>query len=230
MLIIIDSRMPQEAKASLKEVGEVFELQSKDVVYKSIQGHPDVFLLQMDELVIMAPNAPVELKEAFQKHRIPFLRGKNKLGLEFPKTVFYNAVSTNKYLIHKEGLTDSCVLHENDKKQFVSVNQAYTRCNLLNLNNECFITSDKGIEKSLSDKGIDIHYFSDEDVLLEGQEHGFIGGAMGVFNHTVYILGHLSFYKEGERLRDLITSKNMKISELYKGPLIDGGGVFFLES
>jgi len=230
MLIIIDSRMPQEAKTSLKEVGEVFELQSKDIVYESIQGHPDIFLLQMDELVIMAPNAPLDLKQIFQKHRIPFLKGKNKLGLKFPETVFYNAVSTSKYLIHNENYTDSCILHENDKKKFIKVKQAYTRCNLLHLNDGSFITSDRGIEKNLREKGLEVHYFSDDDVLLEGQDHGFIGGTMGVLHQSVYILGHLSFYKEGERLRDLISSKNMQIIELYKGPLIDGGGLFFLDS
>ncbi len=230
MLIIIDSRIPQKAINSLKEIGEVFELLSKNIVYESIQGHPDIFLLQAGEILIMAPNAPVELKNILKKHRIPFLIGKSKLDREFPQTVFYNAVCTKDYLIHKKGYTDSCILQQTMNKQFIHVSQAYTRCNLLSLTDESFITSDKGIEKSLKEKGLEVHYFLSDDVLLEAQDHGFIGGTMGVFDDTVYILGHFSFYNEGKRLRDLITSKNMKIVELYKGPLIDGGGIFFLEA
>lgn len=230
MLIIIDSRLPEEAIDSLSSIGEVFKLQSDNIVYNSIQGHPDIFLLQMEELVIMAPNAPFELKEVFKKHRITFLKGKDKLGAKFPKTAFYNAVATKKYLIHKKGLTDSCILHENHKKQFIDVSQAYTRCNLLHLKNNTFITSDHGIEKSLKQNGINVHYFESDDVKLEGQDHGFIAGAMGVFQDSVFIIGSLSQYKEGEKLKMLIESNNMKIVELYNGPLIDGGGIFFLES
>jgi hypothetical protein len=230
MLIIIDSRLPQEAKDSLKEFGDVFELQSKDIVYHSIQGHPDIFLLQMENLVMIAPNAPLDLKETLKKHRIPFLIGKAKLGDKFPETAHYNAVSTPDYLIHREGFTDSCILCQNEKKQFVHVNQAYTRCNLLSLSDGSFITSDKGIEKALSEKNIEVHYFSSEDVLLDGQEYGFIGGTMGVYHNKIFIIGSLAYYHEGDRLRNILSSKNMEIIELYNGPLIDGGGVFFLES
>jgi len=230
MLIIIDARIPQEAKDFLGNIGEVFQLHSKNIVYDSIKGHPDIFLLQMEELVIMAPNAPIKLKEIFKKHRIPFLWGKTKLGKEHPETVHYNAVCTKDFLIHKEGLTDSCILHETEKKKFIPVSQAYTRCNLLSLSDGSFITSDRGIDKRLTNEGLEVYYFNSDDVVLEGQEHGFLPGAMGVFNKSVYILGHLGFYSEGERLRQLMASKNMDIIELYKGPIIDGGGIFFHES
>lgn len=230
MLIIIDSRLPEKAISSLRSIGDVFKLKSDNIVYDSIQGHPDIFLLQMEELVIMAPNAPIELKEIFKKHRITFLKGKDKLGAKFPKTAFYNAVATKDYLIHKKGLSDSCILHENNKKEFIDVSQAYTRCNLLHLKDNTFITSDRGIEKSLKQKGLDVHYFESDDVLIEGQEHGFIGGALGVYENSVYIIGSLSHYSEGEKLKNLIESNNMGIVELYDGPLIDGGGIFFLES
>lgn len=230
MLIIIDARIPEEAITALKEVGNTFLLKSKDIVYDSIQGHPDIFILQMEGLIIVAPNSPKELIEILKEYRIPFLRGKEKLGDEFPETVFYNAVCTNDYLIHKEGLTDSCVLHETTKRKFVNVNQAYTRCNLLSLTDGSFITSDKSIEESLKKEGLEVHYFNSDDVALSGQKNGFIGGACGIYEDTLYLIGNLKFYSEGERLRKLITSKGMQIKELYSGPLVDGGGIFFLNS
>ncbi|NOR87779.1 MAG: hypothetical protein GQ527_09235 [Bacteroidales bacterium] len=228
MLIIIDARIPEEAINSLKKTGNVFLLKSNDIVYDSIQGHPDIFMLQLDDFVIVAPNSPKELIEKLKEYRIPFLRGKSKLGKKFPETVYYNAVSTPKYLVHKEGLTDSCVVHETIKKKFINVSQAYTRCNLLSLPDGSFITSDKGIESSLSNKGIEVHYFSSEDVLLSGQDHGFIPGACGIFDNDIYLIGSLDHYSEGERFRQLIVSKGMNIVELYQGPLIDGGGLYFL--
>ncbi|MCK5775801.1 MAG: hypothetical protein KAH25_06490 [Bacteroidales bacterium] len=230
MLIIIDARIPEEVKSVLSEIGLVYEIKSEGIVYDSIKGHPDIFLFQMDELVILAPNAPLSLKEILKKERITFLRGKSKLSNKFPDTVFYNAVYTEHYLIHKKGLTDSCIIHEADKKEFIDVNQAYTRCNLLPLPDGSFITSDKSIEKALAEKGIEVHYFTSGDVLLEDQDHGFLGGCLGVLDHTIYMIGNLNFYKEGARLRQLFLSKNIKLVELYNGPLVDGGGLFFLRS
>jgi hypothetical protein len=230
MLIIIDTRIPKEAKDTLRKTGNVFELDSQDIVYESIKGHPDIFLFQMSDLVIMAPNAPSDLKEILKKERIPFLVGKSKLSKTFPDTVFYNAVSTGNYLIHKKDYADSCILHQNAKKTFIDVSQAYTRCNLLSLPDGSFITSDKGIESSLQKNGIEVHYFSSDGILLEAQEHGFIGGCMGIYKHTVYLLGHLDFYTEGKRLGELLQSKGLSIVELYRGPLIDGGSIFFLNS
>ena len=196
MLIIIDARLPEEAILSLKKIGDVFLLYSDNIVYESIKGHPDIFLTQIDDLVVMAPNAPIALKEALKKHRIPFLKGKTKLGKSFPNTVYYNAVCTTDFIIHKEGLTDGCILHETTKKKHISVSQAYTRCNLMTLPDSSFITSDKGIEKSLKAQSLEVYFFNSEDVQLSGQDHGFIGGAMGVSENKLYLIGNLKFYHQ----------------------------------
>ena len=230
MLIIIDARIPNEAKETLAEIGTVFELSSKDIVYESIKGHPDIFLFQMTDLVIIAPNAPSDLKDILKKERIPFLVGKSKIAKAYPNTVFYNAVNTRDYIIHKKGFTDSCILHQNRKKPFIDVSQAYTRCNLLSLPDGSFITSDKGIESSLLKNNLEVHCFSPEGILLEAQKHGFIGGCMGIYKSTVYLLGHLGFYHDGERLDKLLQSKGLTIVELYNGPLFDAGSIFFLNS
>jgi len=228
MLIIIDARLVEEAIIALKEIGDVFLLKSDNIVYESIKGHPDIFLTQIDDLVVMAPNAPTALKEILKKHRIPFLRGKAKLGKKFPETAYYNAVCTADFVIHKEGLTDTCILHETAKKKTINVSQAYTRCNLLPLPDGSFITSDKGIEKNLMAQGLQAYYFDSEDVLLAGQDHGFFGGAMGIYQGKLYIIGSLRYYNQAEALKDLCLSKALEIVELYDGPLIDGGGIFFL--
>ena len=228
MLIIIDSRIPEEAIKSLQKLASVFLMPKNDIVYESIQCHPDIFIMQMGHFVIMAPNAPQELKKTLKANNIPFLRGKTNLGKRYPETALYNALFTKNYIIHKKEITDSCIVHQGQKKIFLNVNQAYTRCNLLELPDGSFITSDKGIEKTLKEAQLEVYYFNSEDVELIGQEHGFLGGALGVYQNTIYIIGALSHYTEGQRFKELIQSKKMDIIELYKGPLIDGGGIFFL--
>lgn len=229
MLIIIDARAPDSAIKYLKNYGEVFLLESSGIVYDSISGHPDIFLHQMGNLVIIAPNTPKDLIDQLKKHRIPFLRGKEKLGPKYPETAIYNAVSNSSYLIHQTQLTSNCILRQADDRKLISVSQAYTRCNLLSLDDDSFITSDKGIFKSLQLDQIEVYYFNPFDIVLNGQEYGFLGGAMGILENEVFILGNLQHYRDGKKLSDLLHSKNYKIHELYNGPLIDGGGLFFLE-
>ena len=230
MLIIIDSRMPETAIEKLQNFGTVFQLESFGTVYPSISGHPDIFMFQMEGLVIIAPNAPKSLIDTLKQHRITFLKGKEKLGNKFPETTYYNVVSTPKYLIHKQDHSTSCILRHSANKKFFSVSQAYTRCNLLPLPDGSFMTSDKGIEKGLIAEGLEVHYFAPDDVILKGQDHGFLPGACGVFENKVFFIGSLSQYADGARLRELLESKGLSIEELYQGPMIDGGGIFFLNS
>lgn len=228
MLIIIDERLPKEVSQTLREIGEVFCIPKNNIVYDSIQGHPDIFILQMGPLAILAPNAPIELKEIFKKHRIPFLRGKEKLGNKYPETALYNALFTTRYLIHNKNITDSCITNQAHKTPFLHVKQGYTRCNLIELPDGSFITSDKGIENTLLQAKLQVHYFSSADVALDNQSNGFLPGAMGIYNNTLYIIGSLKYYSQEEKLKELLKAKNIKLVELYNGPLIDGGGILFL--
>lgn len=229
MLIIIDGRLPASVSENLQKFGAIFQLESSGIVYDSISGHPDIFLFQKDHLVIVAPNAPKALIEELKKYRIPFLRGREKLGMQFPETAYYNAVSSPKYLIHRHQYSSICMLRQTTDKQFLAVPQAYTRCNLLYLPDGSFITSDRGIEKSLMQNSLEVTYFDSSDILLNGQDHGFLGGAMGVYKNDVFMIGSLDNYSHGKELAELLQSKSLKIHELYNGPLIDGGGIFFLE-
>lgn len=230
MLIIIDAQLPSMVAEKLTTIGPVFQLQSQNVVYESISGHPDIFIFQMEKLVIIAPNSPPDLMDALKFERIPFLKGKEKLGPKFPETAYYNAVSTKDYLIHRENYATKCIPKLNDNKKFIHVNQAYTRCNVLPLPDGSFITSDQGIVKALQEEGLETHYFSSKDVMLNGHEHGFLPGALGIYQDKVFVIGCLSDYSEGERLLALLESKYLNIIELYNGPLIDGGGIFFLNT
>ena len=110
----------------------------------------------------------------------------------------------------------------------IHVNQGYTRCNLLPLPDNCFITSDKGIYTILTDEGLDVLYVDPAGIQLEGFPNGFIGGVCGVKDRTIYMAGSLKRYKEGQKMKDFFLQHMMTWVELYDGPLIDGGSILFL--
>ena len=141
--IIADSRMPEEAKKNLKKLGDVLFLNPTETTYKSISAHPDIFFFQTKDGLIYAPNAPKKIVKELKKRKIKLTEGKKEVGKKYPETVPYNAVGIGDTLIHNLKHTDSTILslYENH----IHVNQGYTRCNLVALNENAFITSDEGI-------------------------------------------------------------------------------------
>lgn len=56
MLIVIDKRIPEEAKKRLSGFGKIIEFETKGITYPAISGHPDIFMCQTTESLICAPN------------------------------------------------------------------------------------------------------------------------------------------------------------------------------
>ena len=61
-------------------------------------------------------------------------------------------------------------------------------------------------------------------------KHGFFGGACGVHENKVFILGHLDKFKDGDKVRNYLKDLDYKIIELFDGQLFDGGSILFLYS
>ena len=207
----------------------LFELESRDIVYHAISGHPDIFIHSSDETIVIAPNSPQSLISFFKRNSIHFIFGKKKVGFSHPETSHYNVISTSTYLIHNGKFTDLVVENNSRQKESINVQQSYTRCNVISLQNDVFITSDKGIYTTLTEKNISTFLLTPKSIVLEGFEYGFIGGCAGVLNQEIYFIGNLDYYLEGVRLRKIIKQQNYQLIELYDGPLFDGGGIVFIE-
>ena len=227
MWAIIDNRASKEAIDSLSKHFDVLEFRSENITYKEVSGHPDIFIFQNKDNLIIAPNSPIKLIEFLDKNNVNYKFGKKEVGSELKNSTQYNCIVTKDFLLHKKGFTDSNILSNCTNKELFEMPQAYTRCSLTMLNDNSFITSDKGIFKSLvKNKNNDVLLVEPNDIELPGYPYGFFGGTNGVFNNKIYFTGSLNFIKQGNEIREFIESKNIEIIELYKGKLYDGGGIF----
>jgi hypothetical protein len=236
-LIIADHKISTEAKNKLSAYGELMELKSDGITYPAISGHPDIFFCQGPGCLIVAPNLPEQYLASLQSHGIEFISGELPVGKEYPASAHYNAVATDSFLIHNFRTTDFMITRTLEDLHLVHVDQGYTRCNLLPLKDGNFITSDEGIFKVL--KGRDLpgkvkdgchpYLISPLGILLPGFPHGFFGGCCGVSNNIVFINGSLKHFRDGEKVRDILTNLDYQIIELYDGPLIDVGSILFIK-
>ena len=227
MLIIADQRIPEPAGKKLKTYGQVLWMKPDKSAYLAISAHPDIFVCPVGHQLIIAPNLSGKVKAELQKYRINYTEGEKPVGRKYPETARYNAVVTNKFLICNTRFTDQKILGEAGDREVIHVNQGYTRCNLIPLKNNRFITSDKGIEKTLLQYGLEVLYIDTNGILLPGFKHGFIGGTCGMWQDRLFFIGSLNYFPEGQKIKEFVTS--MEIIELYEGPLFDGGNLIFIE-
>jgi len=226
--VIVSASVPKPALMHLEKQFAVLQFQTEGITYPAISNHPDVFLSPMESGFIGASNLPNQIKKVMQDTGIDMKEGKLPIGIKYPESAPYNAVITENLLIHHLRFTDPILLQHHAQKTQIHVNQAYTRCNLLPLRDNWFITSDKGIEIVLANHGLKVLYVSPEDILLPGFQHGFFGGTCGIADNTVYFLGHLKYHPQGESIRELLENMEYQICYLYDGPLFDGGSLFFV--
>jgi hypothetical protein len=245
MLIVVDHKISDKAKAKLTAYGQLLELKTEGITYPAISGHPDIFFSQSPGKLIVAPNLPQRYFDQLKANKIDFITGELPVGPEYPASARYNAVATENYLIHNLRHTDPVITRTAKDLIPIHVDQGYCRCNLLPLKDDHFITSDKGTYKIQNSKfkiqnlknnpnstfniqNSTFLYVSPEDILLEGFPHGFFGGCCGVWEDKVFINGSLNFYKDGEKVRDFLNELNYRIIELDNGPLVDIGSLFFI--
>lgn len=229
MLIIVDKKIPEEAKQKLSEIGELVELETKGITNDYISGHIDIFFCNSNNQLVIAPNIPQGYINILDNHNINYTVGKQNVSHDYPKCAPYNAVITENLLIHKLKITDQSILNSSHIDTKIDIKQGLTRCSLLAIDNNNFITSDKGIEKKLSSIGKNILYVNSQGIILPGMEYGFFGGTCGILNYTVYFLGNLNKFPEGDKVKEFITALGYKIVELCDTKLFDGGGILFLE-
>lgn len=220
--------MPETAKEKLAVLGELLELETSGTTYPAISGHPDIFFCQTPSVLIVAPNLPEEYFSLLEQHKVKYQKGETTVGKTYPNTAPYNAVVTSKYIIHNLKFTDPLLLKACEGLTAIHVNQGYTRCNLLALNENLFISSDKGICNSLLGNGLICHYFPPDEIRLEGFQNGFLGGACGVQDQKLFICGSLRHHSWGNEFRKIVEAEGYEIVELIDNPIQDVGSIILL--
>ncbi len=225
---IVNKDIPQQALSALIQWGEVQRFTSDNRTYHQVAGHPDLFFCGHQGRYVVAPNTPEKYIHWLNERGVDFVLGSQPVGGRYPSSAHYNAVITESYLIHNLSATDPVVLETFGHLKQININQGYSRCSLLPLKDNHFITSDQGIYKVLRKNHLDVLYVNPSTILLPGFKHGFFGGTAGVDADTLFLIGSLSYFPEGEMVRAYLTRLNYTVVELYDGPLFDGGSILMV--
>lgn len=229
-LIIIDARLPKAIKENLKEYGELFEIPAL-TGYEAISGHPDIYICQSDEMIIISPDLPVQMvKELKEKIAAEIVIGTSHIGTRYPETARYNAVVTKEYLICNQRIVEPTILSRFKNRKPIHINQGYTRCNLLPLSNGGFLTGDSQIKRHLEAENLKTFYIEDQSaILLSGFRHGFIGGTAGIAKNHLFFTGDITILRGGDILYQSLEKAGFEIHTLSDSLPIDAGSILFIE-
>lgn len=228
MLFIVDAGMPAEAQHKLRSFGEVIPFATRGITYEAISGHPDIFFCPTPAGLVVASNLPEIYLNELRQRSIPFLIGENPVGKHYPSSAPYNALAAPNLLIHNTGCTDPSVLNQYTSEGIIHVNQGYTRCSLIQLATEFFVTCDQGIANTLGKHEIEAAFIPSGEVRLAGYPYGFLGGACGIALKYWFICGNLKHSAHENAFRQVAEISGTQIIELYDGPLTDVGTILSL--
>jgi hypothetical protein len=230
MLIIASSEMPHKARKRLEAEGDVLWISPQSGVYPSIATHPDIFFCLVGDTLVASPGIPLIWSDLILSKGIQMVFGRKVPSGAYPSTACYNAVADQNFLIHNTRATDPEVIRYAGNRQQLHVAQGYTRCNLIALNKEHFISSDNGITDALIRFGASVLTVNPQGILLNGQKHGFFGGTCGIRGNELFVCGSLDCFADGEKVGAFANSCGFTITELCGGSLTDVGSIIFVES
>lgn len=190
------------------------------------QKHADMQILPINSDIFIL-NECTALAQKIPNDRLIYCD--KKAGKKYPENILLNFLFLNNILYGKlsaidKNLIDFC---EENSIKTVNINQGYARCSTLVLNEKALITSDLSIEKALKKDGVEVLLISSGNIILDGYDYGFIGGASGkIDENTVVFLGNITNHPDYRRIENICENHNTSIKIICKDmPLTDIGGI-----
>lgn len=190
------------------------------------QKHADMQILPINNEIFILNECTV-LAEKLSKERLIFCN--KKVGKKYPENILLNFLYLNNTLYGKLSAIDKNLLDycEENNTRAININQGYARCSTLVLNKKAVITSDLSIEKALKKDGVEVLLISAANIVLDGYNYGFIGGASGkIDDNTVVFFGNVEMHPDFDKINNFCIKHNISIKIICKNmPLTDIGGM-----
>lgn len=199
-----------------------------DILQAPVKSHADMSFLHITDKICLISKLQTELKFQLEKLGYTCVTLGSDLKREYPGDCLLNAAVIGDTVICNPKSADGVIsdMAEKSGLRVITTGQGYTKCSVLPINENAFITSDKSIYKSGIAAGFDVLYVDPAGIELPGYGNGFIGGCGGLIGkNTLAMCGELSYFAEGERIVEFCNNYETEIISLISGPLRDIGSI-----
>lgn len=196
-----------------------------------VRTHADMLICKIEDTVFTYRDYYYNNVELFskieEKYKVIRIDGGKR---EYPNDIKLNVLVIGKGIYGRLDKVSDEVLDfaKSNGYTLTSVNQGYSACSTLVINEKSAITSDIGIYNALLKNGINSLFVTTEGIKLEGYNCGFIGGAGGVLGNTAYFFGDIKFHPDYEKIQEFLKEQNCTEISILGGGVYDFGGIKFL--
>lgn len=237
VLALIGLDAPSEIADSLLSLGfSVLRLPPDARLAPPVRTHADMLMLPIGKRVFTTAGYLSVAKDIFatlEDYGYEVIACECELRSEYPYDVALDAlVLRNAILCRTDVLPREVSLTAREMGySLINSKQGYAKCSAVALNGGAIVTADKNIAALAASLGAHVLSIGayPEAITLDGYDCGFIGGASGVFEDTVYFTGDLSRHPDGTRIADFCRLHGKRAYSLSQAPLCDVGGVFFFQ-
>lgn len=228
--VVIDNRMRKVEKYKLVELGyNIIEIPTSKVVYPEISSHVDIFCCKVKDKLVVEKSI-FENFSTFDN----IVSGNKLVEDKYPSDILYNVCIIGDLAVHNFKYTDKSILDLISKYDMVKVNinQGYSKCSIVVIDDNSAIVTDESIAKVLNANGVETLIIDDlkQIKLLKKNNsyssmNGFIGGVMSKLDDAIFVSGDLNKIDKENKIRNFIESRNLKVVDFPDLDIIDYGGI-----
>lgn len=227
--LLCSENIRKEDEISLAKYFSIIKLKPFSMLDGAVASHADMLLCPLGDTLALhglyyAENK--DLFDTFEKFKIKTVQANESVGKKYPSDILLNGLFLSQDLY---GRIDklSCLLTSYAKEK-IFVSQGYTRCSVCKINENAIITADKSIAEAASARGVDVLTIAPGNILLDGYDYGFIGGASITYRDKIFFFGNIENHPDFLKMRDFAKKHSSTLVSLSSLPLSDiGGGVIY---
>ena len=234
MLAVTDVRIPAACRHALITRGfRVITLPPFSALDPRVASHPDMLILPLlDRLFVHKAyyeEARNFIDEILVHTNLRLTLTEDTVNANYPFDISLNLAAVGKLLIGRRDRMANAVVAfaENNGFSVCDAKQGYAKCAAVPLGDTAIITADPSVEKTGRAASLDVLRIREGFVALDGYDHGFIGGASGVYQNTVFFCGDLTAHPDANEIQNFCHRHGFDAVSLSNDSLYDVGTIFF---
>lgn len=233
-LALVASNTPSAVCDLLKNNGfDILRMPVCERLALPVRAHTDMLVFALDGTVFCHESYEKENGQTFDIIRsfgYEVITVGGEYSADYPNDVIFNIARVGRNIVVGKRTRADRIIEFAEEKGYavVKVSQGYAKCSSCVVGENALITSDKTIAKALLEKECDVLLIGEGDVRLDGYSYGFIGGASGHFEDTVYFAGDPRLHRDGKEIIDFCKRNGKHVVYSVGEELADIGSIIFL--
>ena len=220
--MIVDNRFSHIAQKRWGDIYEIVPSCTVTQLSEPVCAHPDMALVRAGNVYIAEPTVYDYYKTKLTA--VTVLRGETILSCNYPVDIAYNVLISEHKAFANLPYIDAVLKKEllQQGTELIHVNQGYAKCSCA-VAGKCIITADPAIYNAAKTHGFSVLKISPGDVLLEGLDYGFIGGASGFFDDKLFFFGDITKHRDFGKIKIFLAENEVEWDYIPDYPLTDVG-------